>query len=74
MWLNRLELTNEYLVLTDCYFLFTYSDGLLNKPNPGFPEYDEMIPDVEGKLLVGWVNIGFLGSLVLLNISIMLFV
>ena len=31
-WMNTLELTNEFLVLTSCYYLFIFSDGLVNKP------------------------------------------
>ena len=31
-WMNTLELTNEFLVLTNCYYLFIFSDGLVNKP------------------------------------------
>ena len=41
-------------------------------PNPGYPEYDEWLSDVDSKFQVGWVNIGHLGSLVLLNMVIML--
>ena len=48
-WMNTLELTNEFLVLTNCYYLFMFSDGLINMPNPGFPEYDEKLPDIEIK-------------------------
>lgn len=43
--MNKLELFNEYIVLTCATFLFAYSDGLLNMPNPGFPEFDEAISD-----------------------------
>ena len=31
-WMNSLELTNEFLVLTSCYYLFIFSEGLVNKP------------------------------------------
>lgn len=48
-WMNRLELYNEYLVLTSCYFMFIYSDGMLQMKNPGYPEFDEQVPDFETK-------------------------
>lgn len=30
-WMNRLETSNEFLVLIGTYYLFVYSDGFLNK-------------------------------------------
>jgi hypothetical protein len=78
-WMNRLELFNDYLVLTCCIFLFAYSDGLLLMKNPGYPnldhpEYDEALPDMESKYQLGWYNIGILGLLVVVNFSCMLIV
>ena len=77
MWMNRLELCNEYLILLSCTFLFAYSDGLLlmknpGYPNPEFPEYDEALPDMDSKLYVGWFNIAVLGMLVVVNLVVML--
>ena len=75
--MNRLELCNDYLVLTSCTFLFAYSDGLMliknpGYPNPEFPEYDEALPDMESKYQLGWYNIGVLGLLVVINFVCML--
>jgi len=39
-WMNWLELTNEYLVLSTTYFVFIYSDGFLNVRSPLYPEVD----------------------------------
>ena len=52
-WINSLEIWNEYLVLIDLYFMFMYSDGLMLKQNPGYPEFDEQIPDIDAKLEAG---------------------
>jgi len=71
-WMNRLELFNEYMVLTCCTFLFVYSDGLLLIKNPGFPEFDEALPDMEAKFQVGWYNIGVMCILVFINLCVML--
>lgn len=71
-WRNKLELVNEYLVLTSCYFLFLYSDGLVLMENPGYPQYDEKIPDLETRDKIGWANIGHLGLLVSINLFLML--
>ena len=46
-WMNKLELCNEYLVLVQTYFLFIYSDGLLNVPSPLYPEVPELVKDEE---------------------------
>lgn len=70
-WMNRLELFNEYCILFSCYFLFTYSDGLLNMPNPGWPEYDEQITDEDLKTQVGFFNIGLLAILCFVNLCVM---
>ena len=48
-WVNKLELTNEFLILTSCYYMFMFSDGLINMPNPGYPEYDEWLTDIDAK-------------------------
>ena len=71
-WMNRLELANEYLMLTCCYFMFLYSDGLVQMDNPGWPEYDEKLPDVAMRYQIGWYNIGLLGLLILINLTVML--
>lgn len=70
-WLNSLELFNEYMVLTNATFLFAYSDGLLNMPNPGFPEHDEAISDEESKLELGWYNVGLLCFFIAVNLAVM---
>ena len=38
--MNRLEMYNEYLVMTSCYYMFMYSSGLLLMANPN-PDSDE---------------------------------
>ena len=72
-WQNKLELYNEYLILTCCYFMFMYSDGLILMPNPMYPEKDVAISDLETKFQAGWANIGALGLLVTANVFMMLF-
>ena len=71
-WMYGLELTNEYLMLICCYFMIIYSDGLLLMENPGWPEYDEKLPDVEARFQLGWCNIAFLALLVSINLTVML--
>lgn len=65
-------MTNEFLVLTSCYFIFIYSNGFLLMTNPGWPEYDEQITDIKSKFLVGWFNVGLLGLLISINLVVML--
>ena len=52
---NRQEMTNEVLILLNTYFLFLYSD-FVGKP--------------EVRYQMGWVNVGFLGSMVAINLLI----
>lgn len=44
-WKNKLEMANEFLILTSTYFLFVYSEGLLLVPSPKYPQITEMIKD-----------------------------
>lgn len=71
-WLNRLELHNEYLLQVSCSFILIYSDGLMLMPNPGYPEYDEKLPDIDAKFDLGWCHVGLLGLLVAVNLNVML--
>lgn len=71
-YLNRLEMSNEFIILCLCYFMFMNSDGLMMMPNPGYPEYDESIKDMATKNLMGWVNIALIGLLVFNNLMVML--
>ena len=52
---NNLELSNEILTLINSYFMFLFSD---------------FVPDLKAKYHVGWVNIGVIVALVLINMSI----
>ena len=67
-WMNYLEMANEFLVLTSTYFLFIYSDGLLLKPSPKFPQISELVKDKEVQSNVGWFHVGVLGILVTMNL------
>ena len=71
-WMNRLELINEYFLLNCCYFMFTYSDGLLLMDNPGWPEYDEKLPDVDLRFAIGWCTTAILALLIFSNLTVML--
>ena len=51
--MNRLELFNEYMILTGCYFMFIYSDGLMMIPNPD-PSVQEKMADKETMWQVAW--------------------
>ena len=44
-FMNRLEIANEFLVLTSTYFLFVYSDGFLLKKSS--EEIEEKVKDWE---------------------------
>ena len=70
-WMNRLEIYNEYMILSSCYFMFIYSDGLIWIANPD-PKEDEAISDTELMFQCGWYNLGILGFIVFLNLVIML--
>ena len=54
--MNSLELYNETLILTNCYFMFMYSDGLILMPNPGYPKIVEYLPDIETKFEVIFIK------------------
>ena len=69
-WMSRLETTNEFLVLTSTYFLFVYSDGFLLMAQKELP--DELIKDWGAQEELGWVHVGLLGVLVVLNMAVML--
>ena len=69
--MNSLELINEALVMTSCYYMYMFSDGLINMPNPGYPEFDEILSDVDVMFQVGWVQIGHLFVLVAINFLVM---
>ena len=71
-YLNRLEMSNEFIILCLCYFMLMYSDGLMLMPNPGYPEYDEGVKDMVTKNAVGWANIALIGLLVFINLVVML--
>ena len=70
--MNRLELCNEYLILSSCIFFLIYSDGMLLIQNPGYPEYDEALPDMYTKFHVGWFNIAVQGLMIFINVVVML--
>ena len=69
--MNRLELFNEYMILTGCYFMFIYSDGLMMIPNPD-PSIQEKMADKETMWQVAWSQIAFIGILVAANLIVML--
>ena len=54
---NKLEFTNETLILINTYFLFMYSDFVYS-------------PDVRYQM--GWVNLTFLGLMLLINVGMMI--
>ena len=70
--LNRLEMFNEATIVINSYFMFLYSDGQLLQDNPGYPEHDEKIIDVEARSQVGWANVGCLVIIVLVNMGVIL--
>ena len=51
--------------------MFMFSDGLINMPNPGYPEYDEWLTDIDAKFQVGWAQIAHLFVLLAINFFIM---
>ena len=69
--MSRLELFNEYMILTSCYFMYIYSDGLLMMPNPD-PNEDGQIADKETMWTIAWFQIAFMGVLVAANLVVML--
>ena len=72
-WKNWLEIINEYLVLTSTYFLFLYSDGLLNIKSPQ-KEIDFLVRDQKLQDCVGYANAALLGVMATLNMGVMLVV
>ena len=54
---NYIELTNESLVLMLAYFLIVYSP---------------FVPDGETRYQLGWVNIGFIGLLIIFNLFVII--
>ena len=55
---NRLEMFNEVMIMLNCYFLFLFS---------------EFLPDPEVRYQMGWVNIGMLSIMILVNTTIIIF-
>ena len=56
---NSLELSNEILTLMNSYFLFLISD---------------FVPDMKAKYYIGWVNIGIIVALLIVNMATITFV
>ena len=73
-WMNRLEISNELLVLQNSYFLFMYSQGMILKKNPIYPRIPEMVKDEETQYKAGWAQVGLLGAMILLNLVVILYV
>ena len=71
-WFNKLEISNEFLVLSSTYFLFIYSDGFLLMDNPKYPIISEKIKDSKTQFEVGYYHVGLLGILVALNLIVMI--
>ena len=69
-----MEITNEYLVLSSTYFLFLYSDGLLNVKSKlvSEGELDLLMRDQEVYYSIGWANCAVLGIMIVLNMGVML--
>ena len=45
--MNRLEIYNETLVLLNSYFLYIFSQALILKPNPEYPQPYNRVMDWE---------------------------
>ena len=71
-WMNNLEVSNEFLVLISSYFLFMYSDGLILKQNPIYPEIQEMVKNDKLQYDVGFCHVGILGVIILQNLVVIL--
>ena len=71
-WMNNLEVSNEFFVLISSYFLFMYSDGLILKQNPIYPEIPEMVKNNKLQYDVGFCHIGILGVIILKNLVVIL--
>ena len=69
-WMNWLELTNEFLIITGTYFLIIYSNGFLHKLEPRL--LDRKVKDWEAQEVCGWFHVGHLGIITGLNMSVML--
>jgi len=69
--MNYLEILNEYTILSSCYFLFLYSDGLVLTRHPNWPLEDVMISDELVREQLGWANTGLIGFLFLANLLFM---
>ena len=52
---NRMEMFDEIMIMLNCYFLFMFT---------------EYMPDRELRYTLGWVNIGFLATLLLVNMLV----
>ena len=68
--MSNLETINEFLVLTNTYLLFVYSDGFLLTKHEQLS--DELVKDWEAQEELGWVHVGLMGLLVAINMTVML--
>ena len=66
-WRNKLELSNEALMLFSTYFLFLYSDGFIV-----MEAVSQIIKDNETQEEVGWAHIALLLVTIVLNLTVML--
>ena len=67
-WMNHLDLTNEYLIMTSTYFIFAYSDAFLLVTND---KVDFMVKDYHMQEEVGWYHCYLLGVIIFVNVVVM---
>ena len=81
--MNRLEIYNETMALLNSYFLYIFSQALILKPNPEYPqpynseidwERDSAIhiPDFDAHYDCGWANNATLALFISVNLAIVL--
>ena len=71
-YLNKLEIFNEAVVLICCVFLILFSDGLIVRKHPSWPTPNTYVGDFDLHFIIGWVNVGILSLLFLVNLAVMM--